>query len=86
MSRIMWKRCLIVVFVSVLVVASSAWREYNGKANAASRATVMAFQTTCSCGMDCAAGNCTFYCEGSAGGCFNCVNDCCRRETRRVCR
>lgn len=83
----MLKRYLMVVVFSMVLVASTAIGEYKGDVNAAPRATTMALQQTCSCGMDCpGAGGCTFDCSGSISACVRCIADCCRREEKRVCK
>lgn len=80
-----WKRILMVAFVSVLLAASSGAAKYNSKVSSAARATTMAWQTTCSCGVDCGSNTCTFDCEGSISGCISCVSACCRGEFKRTC-
>ena len=42
-------------------------------------------QQTCSCGVDCGAGTCTFNCEGNPLACARCIAGCCFAESKRVC-
>lgn len=43
------------------------------------------FTQTCSCGVDCGSGQCTFHCEGSIGACGACIISCCAAEGKRAC-
>lgn len=50
-----------------------------------SAATVVPFEQTCSCGVDCGSGTCTFHCQGSLGACASCIIGCCSGEREREC-
>lgn len=72
----MLRQVLIVVVASLLLVLSSLFTGRDDSVVSA-RATTMAFEQTCSCGVDCGAGTCTFDCQGSFGGCARCIAGCC---------
>jgi hypothetical protein len=71
----MLKQIFMVVIVSLFLVLSSAFT--GDDATASARARTMALQQTCSCGVDCGSGTCTFDCQGSFGACVRCIGACC---------
>jgi hypothetical protein len=73
----MLRQFLVVVLVSLILVLSSAFTGHNDNATVSARATTVAWTQTCSCGVDCASGTCTFDCQGSLIACGICIAGCC---------